>query len=92
MSTGPEDRRYQVEFTRPALKEFRDLSREAQQRIAPHITDLSQNPRPQGVEKLQGQDDQYRIRVGNYRVYTILDGRLIVTVVRVADLKDVYRP
>ena len=38
-----------------------------------------------------GEDDLWRIRVGDYRiVYTIADEALIVLVVRVAHRKDVY--
>ncbi len=92
MATGEPDRPYRVEFARPALKEFEALPRQAQERIAPRITALAEDPRPRGVEKLKGQSDQYRIRVGSYRViYTIEDDRLIVTVVRVADRRDAYR-
>jgi len=92
MATGP-DRRYQVEFTRPAAKEVAALSRDVQERIILRVTALSENPRPHGVQKLEGQTDLYRIRVGSYRViYAIVDERLIVTVVRIADRKDVYRP
>jgi mRNA interferase RelE/StbE len=64
-----------------------------QQRIAGKINDLVQEPRPMGVEKLEGEDDLYRVRVGDYRVvFTISDERLIVLVVRIAHRKDVYRP
>jgi len=84
--------RYTVEFARPALREFQDLPRAVQQRIAPKITALAEDPRPVGVDKLKGQSDQYRIRVGDYRVvYTIQDARLIVLVVRVANRRDVFR-
>lgn len=90
MATGGTD--YTVEFTRPALKEFLALPRDAQEQIGPRINALAQNPRPRGVEKLKGVEGQYRIRVGRYRVvYTIQDDRLIVLVLRVADRRDVYR-
>ena len=93
MATGPEERRYRVDFSRPAAKELEALPREVQARIILRVTELGDDPRPHGVSKLQGEDDLYRIRVGKYRViYTIVDDRLIVTVVRVGDRKDVYRP
>ena len=51
---------------------------------------LTDNPRPLGCKKLKGQDE-YRIRVGNYRViYEIHYEALIVLVVRVAHRKEVY--
>ena len=42
--------------------------------------------------KLQGSDDAYRIRVGDYRViYTVDDTVLIVAVERVRHRREVYR-
>lgn len=62
------------------------------QRIVANILALAEEPRPVGCEKLAGQNDRYRIRVGRYRiVYSIADAELVVLVVRVADRKDVYR-
>ena len=49
-------------------------------------------PRPIGSVKLEGEENLWRIRVGDYRiVYTIEDKKLIVLVVRIAHRKDVYR-
>jgi mRNA interferase RelE/StbE len=92
VATGDEGRRYRVEFTTPALKAFRALAEKVRERITPRIDALSENPRPRGAEKLQGEDDLYRIRVGDYRViYAIQDDRLLVMVVRVANRRDAYR-
>jgi mRNA interferase RelE/StbE len=50
------------------------------------------NPRPPGVKKLSAITATYRIRQGDYRIiYEIEDDVLLVTVVKVADRKDVYR-
>jgi mRNA interferase RelE/StbE len=44
------------------------------------------------VKKLVGDQERYRLRVGDYRiVYSIYDQVLVVVVVRIADRKDVYR-
>jgi mRNA interferase RelE/StbE len=44
------------------------------------------------VEKLSGSSEKYRIRQGDFRIlYEIEDAVLIVTVVKIADRKDVYR-
>lgn len=91
MATGPEPR-YQIEITPSALKQLSDLPRKPRERIAAHIEALGFEPRPRGVKKLSGEDDLYRIRVGNYRViYAIRDDRLIVIVLRLGHRKDVYR-
>jgi mRNA interferase RelE/StbE len=53
---------------------------------------LAANPRPQGVKKLAGEDDLYRIREGDYRIIcTIHDKELIVLVVKNDDRKEIYR-
>jgi mRNA interferase RelE/StbE len=91
VAIGPRPR-YRIEFTAGARKGLAGLPRAAQERIAPRITALSDDPRPRGVDRIKGEDGLYRIRVGDYRVvYAIRDDRLIVTVVRVGDRKDVYR-
>lgn len=78
-------RAFRVEFTRPAERQFRALSPEVQGRIAPKITALARSPRPRGVEKLEGAESTYRLRVGDYRVvYEIRNRVLLVLVVRVA--------
>ena len=53
---------------------------------------LADNPRPRGVEKLEGRENRYRIRVGDYRViYEIHDEVLLVLVVRIGHRREVYR-
>ena len=55
------------------------------------IQALASNPRPQGSEKLAG-DDRYRIRHGNYRVlYEVDDKTVVVAIVRVAHRREAYR-
>ena len=62
------------------------------QRIAAAILALADEPRPVGCEKLAGESDRYRVRVGRYRiVYSIADDDLLVLIVGVAHRKDVYR-
>jgi mRNA interferase RelE/StbE len=90
VATGP--RRYHVEISRAAAKQFEALPRREQERIMPALLALADDPRPHGVVKIKGVDDQYRIRVGEYRVlYAIADDRLIVLVLRIGHRRDVYR-
>lgn len=84
--------RYRVEFTRSARKAFAGLPVSVQQRLDPHILALAKNPRPSGVAKLAGEEDAWRIRVGDYRiVYEIHDDVLLVLVVRVGHRREIYR-
>ena len=83
---------YEVKFTKGARKMFRKLSQELQDRIQPKIDDLAIEPRPNGVKKLQGEENSYRIRVGDYRViYDIFDEILVVNVVEVGHRSKVYK-
>lgn len=50
------------------------------------------NPRPPGAVKLKGVQNQYRIRVGLYRIiYQIQDEKLIVIILRIGHRREVYR-
>ena len=83
---------YTIDFSHRAAHQFKDLPKQAQVRLKPKIDALAENPRPRGVEKLKGEDDLYRIRVGDYRViYQIRDKSLIVLVVKIGDRKEVYQ-
>jgi len=67
------------------------LNQEIQSRLKPKIESLAFNPRPPDTIKLQGFDDTYRIRVGDYRVlYEIHDNVLLVLIVDVGHRKRVY--
>jgi len=83
---------YAIELAPAASRQFKKLAKEVQRRISQKIDSLQTNPRPHGVEKLEGEDSLYRVRVGDHRIiYQISDRKLIVLVVRIADRKDVYR-
>lgn len=83
---------YQIEFSRQADRQFRNLPSQTQQRLKSKIDSLASTPRPHGSEKLSSFDQLYRIRVGDYRiVYAVEDNRLVVLVVTVGHRREVYR-
>jgi mRNA interferase RelE/StbE len=83
---------YQIEFSRQADRQFRNLPSQIQQRLKSRIDSLAATPRPHGSEKLSGADQLYRIRVGDYRiVYAVEDDRLLILVVKVGHCREVYR-
>ena len=83
---------YRVELSKPALRQFEKLSKSVQTRLKPRIDALAHDPRPHGVKKLVGEDELYRLRVGDYRIiYQIQDKVLLVLVVRIRNRKEVYR-
>ena len=84
--------KYEVLLRQSVLK--KDLARMpkvAVRRIMETIRTLSDNPRPDGVRKLSGQE-RYRVRRGDYRiVFSIQDHAQTVWVVKVGHRRDVYR-
>jgi mRNA interferase RelE/StbE len=83
---------YSILLAPPAERQLKAFAPAIQKRLAKRLTSLRDNPRPQGVKKLAGEDDLYRVRESDYRIiYTISDKELIVLVVKIGDRKDVYR-
>ncbi len=83
---------YSVHLAPAAERQLKALEKPVQARIIRRLRKLGDNPRPQGVEKLSGSDDFYRLREGEYRIiYTIKDKELTVLVVKIGHRKDVYR-
>ena len=83
---------YKVEIRPAALRDLKRIPRADLPRLARAIDALAQDPRPEGVTKLRGAQDLYRIRVGDYRIiYRIRDRVVTVTVIRVRHRRDVYR-
>ncbi|MBH0188780.1 MAG: type II toxin-antitoxin system RelE/ParE family toxin [Nitrospira sp.] len=83
---------YSILLAPPAERQLKALAEATQKRIVTRLKTLQHNPRPQGVKKLTGEDDLYRIREGSYRIiYTIRDNELVILVVKIGDRKEVYR-
>jgi mRNA interferase RelE/StbE len=61
-------------------------------RIIPHIKALAENPRPSSCLKLTGSKNDWRIRIGDYRVlYEIDEKTKAVRIMRVRHRREVYR-
>lgn len=82
---------YIVTFARSARKELEALPSSLVLRIFPKIEALIKTPRPPGCRKLQGSDDLWRIRIGDYRViYAVYDNERKVDVVAVRHRRQAY--
>ncbi|WP_439342204.1 type II toxin-antitoxin system RelE family toxin [Vacuolonema iberomarrocanum] len=70
---------------------MKKLPATTQQALITQIEHLADNPRPANCKKLKGRQNQYRIRVGDYRIiYSVEDARLAVRVIKVGHRRDVY--
>ena len=82
---------YEIHLTPAAERNLKKLPRHIVPIVQRKIETLAANPRPQGVEKMRGEENLYRIRTGDYRIlYTIEDRKLIVLVVKIGNRRDVY--
>ena len=83
---------YRVLLERAAEKDLTRLSAEVHDRVIAAIQRLAKNPRPSACRKLAGTDNDWRIRIGDYRViYEIADEIRVVRVNRVRHRREVYR-
>jgi mRNA interferase RelE/StbE len=83
---------YTIIMPKAVQKQLDALPEDVCDRIAVKIQKFAENPRPDGVVKMKGADNEYRIRIGDYRVrYEINDQELIILLLQCKHRKDIYR-
>jgi mRNA interferase RelE/StbE len=83
--------KYSLEIKQSAQKELDALDDTLFTRIDRKILALADNPRPVGCKKLRGYKDQWRIRIGDWRVLYIVDDHAkVITITGVAHRREVY--
>lgn len=83
---------YTIIIPKAVQKQLDALPDDIYDRIAVKIQELAENPRPDGVVKLKGYENEYRIRIGDYRVrYEIEDEELRILLLQCKHRKEVYR-
>ena len=83
---------YTILISKPAKKRLQKLPKNLLSRISGAIDGLAEVPRPAGFKKLEGYDNLYRIRVGDWHIsYAIEDDRLIVLIIEVAPSGGAYQ-
>ena len=82
---------YAVEIKPSARKELEALPDKLLARVIRKIASLGRAPRPSGCKKLKGYKDQWRVRIGDWRiVYIIDDTPRQISVTRIAHRREVY--
>jgi mRNA interferase RelE/StbE len=82
---------YRIALTASAEKELHWLPAKVVARIMPRLEQLRSAPRPPDCKKLKGGDNEWRIRVGVYRiVYVIDDTARTLDITRIAHRREVY--
>ncbi|MEG4021394.1 type II toxin-antitoxin system RelE/ParE family toxin [Microcoleus sp. S13C4] len=83
---------YTIIIPKAVQKQLDALPDDVYERIAVKVQQLAENPRPDGVVKLKGSENEYRIRIGDYRVrYEIEDQELRILLLQCKHRKEVYR-
>lgn len=83
---------YEVYLERAAERDLKKLSEDQFQRILPHLKDLSINAKPRGSRKIKGSTNDWRIRVGDYRIiYEVDEKAKAVMILRIRYRKEAYR-
>ncbi|MFC4335175.1 type II toxin-antitoxin system RelE family toxin [Salininema proteolyticum] len=83
---------WRVEVSKRVEKQIGSLDKSERRRVLLALDRLSREPRPDGVRKLAGRDNEWRIRVGRCRIiYEIHDGRLVVIVLDILSRDKAYK-
>ncbi len=82
---------YSIEVKPSAKKELEALPDPVLSRIVRKLESLADNPRPAGCKKLKGYREQWRVRIGDWRVvYLIDETKKLVSILRIAHRREVY--
>ncbi|QFS44089.1 type II toxin-antitoxin system RelE family toxin [Nostoc sphaeroides] len=80
---------YQVTLVPSAVQKITELDSELQQRLAQKLEELALNPRSEDAHPLKETERLYKVLLGEYRIiYQIEEQSLLVTVIKIAHLKD----
>jgi mRNA interferase RelE/StbE len=83
---------YEVIIPNPVQKQLKSFPNDVQNRLKEKILLLTEDPRPLGVKKLKGYTNEYRLRVGDYRLrYEIDDQGSVVIILSCRHRKDAYK-
>ena len=83
---------YEVYLERRAERDLKKLPSEVFHRIIPNLKALADNPKPPGCRKIMGSKNDWRIRIGSYRIiYEVDEQAKAVKVMRIRHRREAYR-
>jgi mRNA interferase RelE/StbE len=75
-----------------AERDLKRLTADQFNRIIENIRGLGENPRPSGCRKIASSKNDWRIRVGSYRIiYEIDDRAKAINILRIKYRREAYR-
>ncbi len=83
---------YRLSLRPAADRDIRRLPRFVLTRVERVIEKLKEEPRPAGCQKLSGFENEWRVRVGDYRIlYVVDDAQKEIRIARIAHRREAYR-
>jgi mRNA interferase RelE/StbE len=83
---------YELLIERNAEKDLKKLEISLFTKITTKIKELADNPHPQDSRKIMGSQNDWRLRIGNYRVLYEIDNKTkTIKIMRVKHRREAYR-
>ena len=83
---------YELHIERNAEKDLNKLEKTLFIEIATKIKRLADNPHPHGSKKITGAQNDWRLRIGDYRVLYEIDNKTkTIKIMRVKHRREAYR-
>lgn len=83
---------YEITFKKSVSKDVRRIPQVVLKRIKETIKGLEIEPHPGQAVKIQGYDNYFRVRIGDYRIVYVVDAkRRLVVIITIRHRKDVYK-
>jgi mRNA interferase RelE/StbE len=83
---------YTIIISKTVKKQINDLPDHIKKRVIEKIKNIAQEVRPVNAIKLKGFDQEYRLRIGDYRLrYEIDDSSKIIKLLQCKHRREIYR-
>ena len=83
---------YELHIERHAERDLKKLEAPLFTQIVTKIKELADNPHPQGSKKITGSQNDWRLRIGDYRVLYKIDNKTkTIKIMRVKHRRGAYR-
>ena len=83
---------YTIQIDKDAEKVLRRQGRNTKERLIKAILVLVDDPHPSNSRKLEGYQDLYRLRVGDWRIiYQVNNDQLLILVLEIGSRGEIYR-
>ncbi len=87
-----QEKLYNISLKNSAEKDLDRIHEPFKSSIIKEIENLELNPRNEKVKKLVGKENEYRLKIGNFRVLLcIFEAEKLIKIARVLHRKDAYK-